>query len=1116
METGIALLVPVAFPEEREHYENIALQAIPMARCPQCGLPNKHQEVSAVLVFRPGSKFFIQLPASADERVVEQTRSLVSGISDAGWTMEISRDPARFRSAALAAIFGLIKSVPFNELGPARGRDFAYHAALMTVTRPGLLHVLPGQDGLSDNELADTLRDARRHQIASSFLDAFAEMDVALLDPIREVVDLFPPECLETESMALLYASIEALAAEDRDVAALRAALAAAAQHGGLQRPTGVDLARGLVRQALSGASFAQDPQVWASLLTAEDIYRAIGIEAPPSNQAELERVLAVAETLGHGGAVASIVMERTQLHGLTEDRVADFIETVVAAAEKQGGDDAALGASLSPLARMGDLEVAVRAALAVVDRLIDERPLAVVGVVRETAARLKNEGEGERALALLDAVEPRFPPGALPAEARSDLLNERANALRELHHLEDALRLYRQSIAVHPGNVEDADLRVALLNEARTLRDVGRLQRSLNAFTEILPHTSGRERFECLFGMTITHQRAGDWEAAQTAIEEAYECVGSAPVDDQVARFAAAASFNARMLGLPEQITQLELHEAVEASDYVTARQKLLTLGATAAHTLQAVPSDELCESTLAIARGLDPPMFAESDPEMALTWLSVARLAGDQPLAWTTAEALLARRQLPFITMRAASIAAQMACAAEHWDDAARFVERAIEAAVSIAGTGSQNTTSLGIVETIGEVRDLGAAISRAPAEPKYDTLISRLADTQCSLLLSLRLGEVGASSALTSETPLQVLQWLDAGAAQIPMLTCITPRGRESMRGPSLETTSAHGLGARIAGRITRSPALRTDDLVEGVEQYRAFRGAFLEATAPLDIDPSQPLTIVPSAALVGIPLHHALPKLDIAYSPSLAVTAALSRRVSEDARCAAAIAEVRCACFNDESAITEALIAGGEALAALCKRRELAEYRCIDGLGATANAVEGLLANADIVKLSCHGVADATAGRYALLLSDGMQLPPPLGEIATRDDLAEQYLFDWGDLTQNAERCRLVVSSACGSGSGLATGGGEQIGLMRAYLASGVLSFVAPMWPVAAKPAQAFVNAFIEECLASPSRPLAVALHQTQIELSHLPRRVRDAFVVHGHAGPIFTTTTGENQ
>lgn len=1114
--TGIAVLSPTCFPEERKLYEDIALRADSLARCPQCGLPNEHQELAATLIFRPGKKFFIQMASSADKSVVEETERLVSGIGDSDWTTEVTRDPNEFRKKALGAIIDLIAPIPFNELQPAFDRDFAYHAALLTVTRPGLLRVHPNQD-LSDEELVEALREARLSQIANSFVDAFAHADVAAIDPIEEVADLFPPECFEAEAVARLRAIVEADAARGLEVTALRAGLAAAARHGGAPAAPDIDLARGLVRLALAGTVFQQDPQIWAPLVSPGDVHSALWTEAPPKSEDELQLLFRIATTLGHGEAVAELTMKRTHLSGLTEDSLEDAIEGVLNAADKRLATDTALGSAISQFARLDDLDLAIRAMWALVDRLIEDRPTATVGIVQEVAARLKNEGEATRALALLDQVEPRFPPNALPPQERSRLINERGNALRELHRVEDALQAYQLAIAVHPGSVKDAQLRVALINEARMLRDAGLLQRSLDAFAEILPHTAGEQRFECLFGMTISQQRAGDWRAAQKLIDEAFEFVGSLPMSDQVARFAATASFNARILGLPERVTQSALQEAVENSDSVTARQKLLTLAASATYALESLSGDkpqeamldELRGEILTMAQSLGLPALADSDPEFALAWLPVARLAGDEALARETVEALLADDRMPVIALRAACVGTEIACAAEDWGSALRFAERAIEMAASIAAEGSRDTTSLGITETLGEVHRLGATISAAPAEPEYETLASRIADTQCSLLLSLRLGGSGADRGPAEAESPQVLQWLSAGETQIPILTRTVAHLRESTRGLPLETASVVGLGERIAGRVTRSPALAEGDLVDGVEQYRAFREALMRSLDSLDLQPAQPLTVVPSSVLTGVPMHHALGEdFDIAYAPSLAIAASLSRRASETAVTATVVAEVSCTCFDDEDAIAEALAAGGEALADLCGQREAVELRRADGLEATARAVGAMLAEADIVKLSCHGVTNATLGRFALVLSDGTQLPPPVADISARADLAKRYLFDWSDSSEKTERCRLVVSSACASGSGLTTGGGEQIGLARAYLSSGVLSFVAPLWPVAARPAQEFANAFIDECLTSPGQPIAKTLRQVRLALTHLPQRVRDAFVLHGYAGPLF--------
>jgi tetratricopeptide (TPR) repeat protein len=1115
LQSGIAVLNPVFFPDEREEYEDIALGATRFARCPQCGKPNEHLEVCAALMFRPGKAIFIQMPAAVDERIAKKTLdSMLDWLGD-DWTIEVTDDSGRFRTMALSAVLGLIDHPPLNDLRPSGARDLSYHSALVTVTRPGLLRLRPGGSGLSDSDALEMLVEARQAQIATSFTEAFANADVAVLEPVGKVAELFPAACFDTDCLALLHAVIEERASEGSDVTALRAAEAAAARNAGGLRLPGLDLARGLARLMVSGVALQQTPELWASLLDAEEVYQAIGNEAPPHDEDELRRAFAIAEALGHGDAVAKLFIERIRL---PEDGLDTYIDAIFAVVEDWGVDDETVGLTLSRFTRVGELRVAFRRAEEVIRRLIDDRPVAAVIVLLEMSARLKNEGESERALALLDQADAWFTSDALPKRAVSHLLNERGNALRELHRYEEALRAYRSAIDIHAGDVNDADVRAALVNEARTLRDIGRLQASLDALTTVLPHTSGRERFECLFAMIITYDRLGDWAAAQPLIDEGMELVRSAPVDDQILRFFMAASINARLLGVPEQISLEELYEAVQASDQVSARQKLLTLGAAVIHSLRVAQSDDrrkLQRNAVEIARGLKLPELVRTDPQLAATWATVARLAGDEPLALAIVEAVLATDTSPVIAMHAACLGAQIACERDDWGESARLVGRAAQEAAFIAGAGSEGTESLSITETLEEVRRLGIVAAGAPAEPRYETLVSQLADIQCSLLLSLRLGAFVAREGDRSPSgaTLQVLQWLDAGDVQVPLLTSVTAGVGSSRRGLPLTTALAQGLGARVAGRVTRSPVFAEDDVVAAVAPYAVFRKALVHSVASLGVDRALPLTVVPSAPLVGIPLHHALEDFDVAYAPSLAVAVMLSGKSAGAADGAMSIAEVRCSCFQDGDAIVAALVAGGEALRVLCERYHAASYRCVDGTDATRAAVAGLLTESDAIKLSCHGVTNSSAGRFALVLSDGSQLPPPLAEIATRDDLADRYLFDWSDVASGKSRCRLVVSSACTSGSGLATNGGEQVGLARAYLASGVLSFVAPLWPVAAEPAQELANAFIEKWLSSPDLPLATVLHRTRDALPHLPPRVRDAFVLHGHAGPLFPNAKG---
>jgi CHAT domain-containing protein len=131
-----------------------------------------------------------------------------------------------------------------------------------------------------------------------------------------------------------------------------------------------------------------------------------------------------------------------------------------------------------------------------------------------------------------------------------------------------------------------------------------------------------------------------------------------------------------------------------------------------------------------------------------------------------------------------------------------------------------------------------------------------------------------------------------------------------------------------------------------------------------------------------------------------------------------------------------------------------------------------------------------------------------MPPALVDVLDRPEFASRYLFNWSDVAGSGSVCRAVLSSACTSGSTGTTLGGEQIGLARSYLRSGVLAFVAPLWPVAAGPGQLVVNELVDRCLEEPDVALATQLHRTRTALSgSVPPRVRDAFVLHGYAGPV---------
>lgn len=737
---------------------------------------------------------------------------------------------------------------------------------------------------------------------------------------------------------------------------------------------------------------------------------------------------------------------------------------------------------------------------------------------IRELAKRLIVEGAPDRALVLLDKAEALLDWEAFDRHAaatgRASLLNERGNALRARLDAESALIEYEEALLRLEGLGHDDDVRSVRLNRARALRDAGYLSRAISEMRVLLANAEGRARFDALFALGLAYQRNGQYHDAQPVLDEAWELVRAEPMDDQIARFMIARQANARALGHAEDATQLI--DAVAASPFVSARQRLLTIAGGSITALRAAgPESDLGATTRRMARGFGLPELARRDAEFALLWADAARLAGDGELARETIDAALGELRQPVLGIHAAAVAAEMAIDDADWDSARGYVERASELTTALFGVASSGSTTVTLADTLSDLRALGVRLVTAPAGEEHDRLLSAVADLGSSLQLSATIAGEHLPSRRERSAPagntVQVLQWLDGGDVQLPLLAIASEDGTQVRRGRPVPTELVEGLGARIAGRVGRTTAFDSADVLESIPRFRAFQEKLATALAELPIDSASPLTVVPSGRMAGIPIHAALPHHDVAYCPSLAIAVALAHRAAARPHQQDAIGEIRCWCYGEQRALIDALCEGGEALRTICTQHRV-PYRLASETAATRAAVAKLVDVSTWVKLSCHGVDKPS---FALILADGQHAPPSLSEVLERPETGARYLFDWNEVAGIRSRCRAVLSSACTSGSVGATTGGEQTGLARAFLMSGVLAFVAPLWPVAGGPGQVFVNDLLERCLAEPGVPLATQLARTRAALRQAaPPRVVDSFVLHGFAGPINPITKEE--
>ncbi|MEU1260023.1 CHAT domain-containing protein [Streptomyces chartreusis] len=154
------------------------------------------------------------------------------------------------------------------------------------------------------------------------------------------------------------------------------------------------------------------------------------------------------------------------------------------------------------------------------------------------------------------------------------------------------------------------------------------------------------------------------------------------------------------------------------------------------------------------------------------------------------------------------------------------------------------------------------------------------------------------------------------------------------------------------------------------------------------------------------------------------------------------------------------------------------RLLPRHRLLTGTDATRARVLEAAPDCQVLHLATHGLVDELAPNRS-------RLP-----------LAGEDVLGIADLLRVAQEPQLLVLSACDTGRGTATAGGDVLGLTRAALITGARHAVVSLWPVRDRTGCLVVTRTYRYLLEDPTAGVGSALARAQRAVRDLPGAERD--------------------
>jgi CHAT domain-containing protein len=233
------------------------------------------------------------------------------------------------------------------------------------------------------------------------------------------------------------------------------------------------------------------------------------------------------------------------------------------------------------------------------------------------------------------------------------------------------------------------------------------------------------------------------------------------------------------------------------------------------------------------------------------------------------------------------------------------------------------------------------------------------------------------------------------------------------------------------------------------------------------------PDRSLTQVPFSALPALDQHqYLIEEMAVAIAPSASIFVEALRRVSArtlDMQ-AGALLVGNPAVGPGPFSYLPPLPSVDREIAQV--RRSLPRSTVLEGATATRGAFLTLASSHEVVHFAGHAIENSTRPEYSALV------------LSPQPDQADDGLLTARDISRaRFDRAQLVFLAACGTGSGSASASEGTLSLARAFIAAGIPTVIATLWPVDDSLAASVSTTFYRQ-LASGADPLS-ALRAAQL-------------------------------